>query len=1795
MTSAKKTLTAAERIEKKKKIKRRALRIGVSLLILVVVFRISLIFLLPAVMNRVVHFYKLKYNYDRLELSLMGGNVGIWGLDVAPQEGGDSIARADYVRARISPIALLTGKLEIWRLEADGVELWVDRDAQGQFPKLERFMAASSASGGTSASSADARPIDFSSPLNVEALRVTHLRAHYHDQSVTPEIKTEVGLDVRVSNLGSELRPTRFEVDVAADPVLTVFRIEGEARTKGRDIDAQARVLMRGLNLAPVRGYLSPLGIEPKAREFSANMWAELKTTAAPSPSYGVKGELRLHTINLMADERETFGIDNINIGIDTLDGAQARISKVDVVGVRASAARTATGKIAIGGVEIDPNAPSSSDVAAPVAATSPAAVVPAVSGSLAGHFAWSVKELSVHSASASFRDDFVKPTGNFALILDDFSLTGLANPPASQDAAAKLNVVLHSPGISKRIEVAGDLKLFTPTKLAALQLKVDGIRLDALKPYEPDLGIESLIQDGQFRCGIQAAIAAGNDGMIQADAQLKDVRLTDGDKTLLAWDHVALNGFAGNPQTMTFKIGTVDIAGPELSVERTAAGQLAALGMRTLPPEAIRHVARSSPMAATAPASRPAPQAIAGTLPRLELGQLTWHDLKLTLKDNAVTPVTQIVINDAGLEVKNFHVDFQSLDGGGQTGTIKAWLKAPGLADALTFDGQVTPGKQSVEAAMRAQGLGIKGGFIAPYLRSFGIEPALENGSFSGTAKIGLAKNGERIAASLAVENVTYADSGRELAAVDALRVKDFAWQNGELVIGAVELDHPRGRALREKNGAILAGGIRILPAVPHIPEQVKSAATQAAAHAAAEVNAGPGMVTVLRQLSIRQAAFDWEDQAARLPVTAKGLLDLQVDSLTLGRESAPATLLLKTTIPGSLEELTVSGDFLVNPTHQAAHLKVMAKGLKAGPFLGYLPDNIEPRIQNGTIHLLVDGDLAANPAGGQKASFGLRQIEIADDQSRLIAIDEASVSANRIDIPNRIVAVDSIRLTGIDSQFVRGADGRMNFGHILVGPHPQPAVAATEPVVVTSSQSARASLPDPRKLPLVTINELSFGIKKLAYTDEKRSNSSVIELRDFTVRNSSPIECLGPSAGGRPPIKLNINGQLWPAIDQLHAETSLRPFISFPEAEVDVVFSGIRGEGLLAILPELAEKIDGSQLTEGSFSAHAETRLRLDRRNPLDFDVSRGFDLDALLSNIAYKSSPGAPTSLGIEEIRVEKARIEPADGTVIAGLVELRKPIALVSKEKNGMTIGGFVLKGTPAATQPATAPLNTEPAKKVDAVTATPQADQQNDARQPTAPGEIRVRKLMASGLDVKFIDNTVDPPFVAPLTGMEVEARNLSSMATQINRPIRFNFLVYSGQVQVQESRKDADSLNVSATSPAATQSDSNAQFTQKDLFAQLAGNGVVSLYPAPSGWARASVNGLDLAAFRSLASASGVQLYRGTFDGSVDLRLKGDGSGTVQSRLVLTDLVMSEPPSGFFESFFRLPINTDTALEVLRDGDGSITLPVGFGIHANQIKMGELYLSAVGAVSQALAVGIASVPEKLLNIAAEAAGGKKDHRSTRARAAYMTFAPGSVVLSADDIRQIDGLIQRMRFDDNMTLSVTHEFSKADLELAELRANPDRQTTLALVAQLRAKRSDLERTRSEAAGQARAKMASGFDADAMSAALLRVQAVDREINQTDRALDSLADMLRPGADRQKDRRTRAAALEIGNERLKTVQQILMQSGVYNIDKRINMVGAQMTTNDAGQGRVVISIVGKENKGLFSRMFQAVNPF
>jgi hypothetical protein len=165
---------------------------------------------------------------------------------------------------------------------------------------------------------------------------------------------------------------------------------------------------------------------------------------------------------------------------------------------------------------------------------------------------------------------------------------------------------------------------------------------------------------------------------------------------------------------------------------------------------------------------------------------------------------------------------------------------------------------------------------------------------------------------------------------------------------------------------------------------------------------------------------------------------------------------------------------------------------------------------------------------------------------------------------------------------------------------------------------------------------------------------------------------------------------------------------------------------------------------------------------------------------------------------------------------------------------------------------------------------------------------------------------------------------------------------------------------------------------------------------------------------------------------------------------------------------------------------------------------------------------------------------------------------------------------RVREDGRIQVSIRQELGLQDLTIARSRANPSAEECRALLHRLRQRRAELAAACRELEGEAQAQLAAA--APERFATLEYLRSADAELARTDDALDRLYDLLRPGADREADRRTRAAALAIGQERLEAVRRQLARAGAEQVADRLHVVPATLSVSEKDSGgRVVVTLL------------------
>ncbi len=1857
----------------------------VTLVVLVTIFRVTLPWIVPSVLRKVASGYGLSCQYERLELSLLGGDAGLWNLKLSPIEGGDPLITAEYSRLLLSPWSLLRGRLYLYRVESDGGQVLIDRDEQGRIALLERLLPGSAAnattkapassgttsgttptgtSGGTSGRTSGGA-VKLEAPLRIDALRVQRLVLHVRDRSVLPKVDTQIALDVRLSDIGHPSKPLGYELEVRAEPLLETVLIEGQANLQPGSLQTSTNLQLRNLKLGAAAGYLALAGVEPIGQSLSAQMTASVNLLAPTPQANEWRASVTLSDAKLSQDAQQqgAAGLDKLSFTLSWTDFSRLSFTGVSLDGPFVHATRQADGALSFAGLRL---ARASSHIAAsqPIAAQKQASsnsTNAAASSSRPPSI--DIRQITVHNARAALRDLAVTPQTELAIELSDLSLalpSGIDSGELALDLSSKGSL----PGLAKAFTFAGKTNLSEGKQTLTAKLSATGIKPDCLATYLVPLGVESLLVDGSLQCDVQASLSskpssiATQPAFSTLAATLTNITLTDSNSELLALPQVVLEGVGLSGTTGRFRVGSISVTGPATTLRRQSDGSLSALGFayrpaatKTLTPapatQPLTPTATTTAPTATTSPREPDALTLALALPRLprfELGSLLWKSASIELIDQAQKPAATVRITDVGLSVNDITIDPESPKEKLPPGRFTFHMTAPGLADSVTVEGTIQALGQSLSLSTTTVATGLSVSPLQPYLTGLPAKVLLNQGSLSAQLTLSASESDKGLSLSLSGQKLRYAQSNDTLAAAESFGADVTLASLSDIDITSVRLQGGSTTVTREADGSLTLLGMNVpLSSLATAGQEaavsapavvaVAAAAPPATAPAAPEPTVGAPAAAapapaknrlLLRELSVHDSSVAWNDRAVSPAVATVARADVSLSQLTLGSDVAsapPAKLDLAASIQGSLRKATITGTIKPDSDDLHANLKLAAQGLTAGSLASYLPKNLRVDLKDASAAADVTAAWTNHKQGGKQGFVTVDEVSLSEAgvAQPLLAVQQLSAKVTRFDLANGVIALDALRASGVKLDVSRNTDGSLSAPGITLLTHvPAPAKADAAPPAERDAFAPR------RTYPAVSLESLDVEITHVGLSDQLGTLAVPIAVDNLKLRTTERIEVLGSRPFEGSAIRLELTTAITPLIDSLRVEAELWPFTAPISTYIQWQLQGIRGNGLLSLLPALQSTLHDDPKATGSFTGDFWAQLNLDRRDPLDFNVLRGFEVQASLGKFKYRSAANdksksssndssndkkndeGPTLAGFDDLRLDTLRVEPNFAAATVAALELTKPALRVSLMPDGVHALGLIIKhplidaliagpltttatdASNAMTQPATTqPSNAAAAKVSISTTATTapasgggtaastsEVAFEIPAAPPaeagsTAPKKaLRIKRLAISGIDVTLEDQTVTPATILPLSEMELEVFDASTASLSENIPVRFSLLLNAGKVPLPRR------------GTAASTDDPDAFTQRRELFSQVSASGRMSLYPMPAGWAKLAISGLELAALRGQAARQGLTLGGGVFDATIDARMRGDGSGRIDTKLITTDLRVSELPDGPVKRGLDLPAPLDVAIAALQDGDGSITIPVSVAIVDNQYSRQQIAGEAALAITGVIIKAIASSP---LKVGALVAGNNNNGpRKETLAPRVITFPDGSPGLESAANLIVTTLAQALRDDPTLQVIARQELSTGDVDLATTRANPDPAACLSLVQQLRARRTELARLRDDAAGKARGQIASRVDQRITQITLQRLRSIDRELSETEDALDLMGDLLRPGADRQTERRTRAAALVLARQRLDSVKSVIDANLPPDAAGRVTYANAGFTVAPAGSPAKVtftITRIGK----------------
>ncbi|MBU0754045.1 MAG: DUF748 domain-containing protein, partial [Planctomycetes bacterium] len=886
---------------------------------------------------------------------------------------------------------------------------------------------------------------------------------------------------------------------------------------------------------------------------------------------------------------------------------------------------------------------------------------------------------------------------------------------------------------------------------------------------------------------------------------------------------------------------------------------------------------------------------------------------------------------------------------------------------------------------------------------------------------------------------------------------------------------------------------------------------------------------------------------------------------------------------VPESLESLVIEGTIKTCPEDMGADLDLNAEGMRAGPLEAYLPENIAVSLNDGRFSAALHARLVPNKEGGQQAGILVQGIDYRDGGEELsfLNADSLKVELSRFDPEGLEIDLEEISLSGLAMNMRRDKEGvthllglslppkAKNTGNELSELSPKPEERAKQDLPVSSPETPvgkKAPAKWGERLPLVTLNRLDLHLESLNYLDEMNPSGPTFNRAALRLRNLEPIRLLGEDPEEAPPVNLALDVQVIPGMESFLLKAELLPFADEPGLILDLKAEGLDIESLAGGFLDPEGTLECGDLHDGSLQGRVEAHLKAKRRHALDFDLQKGFGFELELKDFIFQDEATGRVLAGLDGLYLDAARIMPGESRVDLRSLEITKPRGFVTKEEDGLHLLGLVIK-TPEADlrEPEPEPETESETEKLAAAEPAP----------PQTGADLNLDKFFLTDIDFTFQDLSVAPPMYLPLRQLDIEVRDLTSRALTEHHPISFNVLMGSGKVPLPPpSGKGGFFAGLGESVAGLVAGKDETALEERPLFDEIALSGKIALKPRMQGWVKAGIHALELGNFKGSAGAAGVTLEEGILDSEVNLRFQEDGSMDTQAGFTFTDLDLSEGADGPISRYLKLPAPLDVVLFLLRDEDGAIEIPLDFEMGADGLSAAAIAQTSVTVLSSLIADAVASSPFRVAGTVTDLIplGGGEEEEDTGEPLFVLAFQPGDAYLTSGARQGLQALVERLEQDEEREVTLRHELGRDDLEIVTRLANPDQEDCLALSLQLRNRKRSIEEERETWAARAQAFLAAG-QMTHYDQTVERLRYLDQETSLTDRALDQVFARLRPGAERQAPRRSRVAALALGQARMEAVYRFLADSGLENPAERVRIIRPRIPEEFAMNGGVV----------------------
>jgi hypothetical protein len=1743
----------------------------VILLVLLVVLRLVLWLGLPWFLDRTLRAYDLTGSYEKLYLSLLTGDMELQHLTITGAGMEEPVMDLEYCKADISLWTLLRGRLVIPRIEVDGLDVTVHRRADGSWTGWEGLNGIFDSRPPRSPKPPKVKdpnqPLRFNlqPPLRLDALRLQHVQIAYTDDMVSPPLETRLDLNLRLSDLGSKWRRTRFSMSIDTQGIVDKFVLEGSARGNERKLEGSFSGQLQGARTESVQHYLkaSKLGFYSQRLDGGLKGSFRLAVTEDANDVPGAQClsiQAQLEGLRVAADTAAELAMGQLALDVALSRARGFELRSLQAADGRVRVYRDAEGGISLAGIYLlkpkhmrQPKSPKR--VAAAPARPAPPDSVPTPAG-----LPWSVGEMDLKNVELVWDEDRIADVPPIALTIENGTI-GPIEKTAQGIQPIPMQARAHVAGIVETGTLSGRCDFMSPTKYVEVVGDLQGITPATLGGYLAKAKLESEHHAARLRARVRWSMHRPAPGeALRNSAVLRDLTLEDQGKVLAALDELAVEDIAWNKKIRRFSIDRIAVRGDQTTIHWDPNGEPHMWGFGLASPSSTPApvVEANVPPAAEPIGPEPAQAAQAPAEPKnraeLFFPQITWDVGDITLIDES-DPNEKTRVRTASLvgTVENLTLNARQTEGM-SNGRVDIRMAIPGLVEALTVTGSLTAEPPATRFDLAVDGSGLALREMQMYLKPLGVVPHMDTSTLHLNLDGRVVPLASGVNLSLDLEDCTLADADQTYFRLGQVKIEEFQARSGRFEARVVEVNEPMVAIRRDPNGLRIVSGISFIPRPPR-----------------PKTDRDP-LELVFDRIAVHGARLAFLDQRLEPALEAELGFDVLVQDVNTLTWDTPVRVEAHYQLPGVMDQGSLQAAVTWSPKSMALEGKYTVTGLHPRLVARYLPKGSTALVREGCLAIEGKASVIRDPNGGKRWDAQIRDLDYREvnEPSPWLHLDEIKVAMQTVDDSAQHWAVDEILLAGVEARTERGADGRFHTLGFALGKDPNSDPVPSDPGVVDADTMDDPNTPEPAVvadvsapaplekmklrdvLPDIVLHRVHLGIRKLSFQDFGKPAEPTVALEDMVLANKDTIELLGEDAASRPPAKLDIQGRLTPWVESLSIQTELAPFAAPSSLVLDVNLLGVKGTPIMAWFPALAERIDASDLTDGRLQGTLEASATVARRHVTGFDFRKPFGATVALRNV--RLTQGADQLLnGLDAAHIEIPQIDLRRQRYAIRSIELLRPQCHLVQEPNGLRVFNLVVKQK-------TPPTVTEvpPAAARSAGAAT-----RSTLETPPAY-RLTLDQLLISGLDFEYRDTTVTPPTYLPLNGLDLDLRGLELPVPAQASPVRFNTIMTAGRVPI---------------------SNHDGSITERYLMQELTASGHLTPGKSPAGWIKMGIRGFEIRALRGMADRKGIQIREGVMDLGVDVRVQPSRTARTTVKLALSDLSVRDSTDGVIQQVLLLPVSLDVAIHMLQDLDGSLRVNIPFTLDLDTLSPGQLNAAVIGATAAVLGKAIATSPVKLVTGTSKLVTetgrlltGQTQPKEAPAPVEYepleLVFEPGAVVLNQALQVQVDILAKRLRKNRHLSITVRHQFGIGDLILADRLANPSAEDNDELLHQLRSLKHQMSRQRVDLASRTRAAYAAG-DLLAGSQRSYELGELDNKLGMLEVALDKFLERLGPGSAYIARSRARDASLSLARVRLSALRDALRKAGIKDIENRLQLTQPSYVTPEDNQpGRVTI---------------------